>query len=168
MCIFNRGYTLRTLLDAKPQWRAPPGGCKTHQRKRGREGGGKGGKGEQTETKVQRGDIDGKVKGVGRGAQGKRREEVRSQVWQIQELGNKRKEGTGGDVSQVQKKIRQKVRSRKVQVRREEFGEEELGFDCLTMQLSAVVKSKRACNWQLALWQELWDFYWKFKRETTS
>lgn len=55
-----------------------------------------------------------------------------------------RKEGTGGDVSQ--KKIRQKVRSRKVQVRREEFGEEELGFDCLTMQLSAVVKSKRACN----------------------
>lgn len=38
------------------------------------------GKGEQTETKVQRGDIDGKVKGVGRGAQGKRREEVRSQV----------------------------------------------------------------------------------------
>lgn len=57
-----------------------------------------------------------------------------------------RKEGTGGDVSQVQKKIRQKVRSRKVQVRREEFGEEELGFGCLTMQLSAVVKSKRACN----------------------
>lgn len=56
-----------------------------------------------------------------------------------------RKEGTGG-VSQVQKKIRQKVRSRKVQVRREEFGEEELGFDFLTMQLSAVVKSKRTCN----------------------
>lgn len=58
-----------------------------------------------------------------------------------------RKERTGGGgVSQVQKKIKQKVRSRKVQVRREEFGEEELGFDCLTMQLSAVVKSKRACN----------------------
>lgn len=30
--------------------------------------------------------------------------------------------------SQVQKKIRQKIQSRKVQVRREEFGEEGLGF----------------------------------------
>lgn len=40
----------------------------------------KGGKGEQRETKVQRGDVDGEVKGVGRAAQGKRREEVRSQV----------------------------------------------------------------------------------------
>lgn len=144
MCIFNRGYTLRTLLDAKPQWRAPPGGCKTHQRKRGREGGGKGGKGEQTETKVQRGDIDGKVKGVGR--QKKRGGEKPGMTDTRVRKQEERKEGTGGDVSQVQKKIRQKVRSRKVQVRREEFGEEELGFDCLTMQLSAVVKSKRACN----------------------
>lgn len=51
----------------------PPGGCKNHRRKRRRRRGEE--KVGESESKVQRGDVDGKVKGGGRP---KRREEVRS------------------------------------------------------------------------------------------
>lgn len=49
--------------QAEPQWTATPGSCKKHRRKRRR--GGR--KGWERERKVQRGDVDGEVKGGGRG-----------------------------------------------------------------------------------------------------
>lgn len=85
--------TLRTFLDAIELNHNGPllvGAVKTPGG-REREGGGKGRKG--GESKVQRGDVDGKVKGGGRRGEAKRREEVRSQVGETQELGSKEEEG---------------------------------------------------------------------------
>lgn len=48
----------------------------------------------ERESKVHRGDVDGKVKGGGRGGEAKRRLEVRSQVGETQELGSKEEEGS--------------------------------------------------------------------------
>lgn len=88
--------TLRTFLDAcKLNHNGPLllGAVKTTGG-RGGEGGGKGGNGVERESKVHRGDVDGKVKGGGRGGEAKRRLEVRSQVGETQELGSKEEEGS--------------------------------------------------------------------------
>lgn len=82
MCKCESDYmadTLRTFLDASELNHNGPlllGAVKTTGGKGG-QGGGKGGKGGERESKVQRGDVDGKVKGGGRGGEAKRREEVR-------------------------------------------------------------------------------------------
>lgn len=102
MCKCETDYvadTLRTYLDAgelNHNGLLLLGAVKNTGGRGGEEGerGGKGGRGWKRESKVQRGDVDGKVKGGGRGGQTKRGEEVRSQVGQIQqELGSRGEEG---------------------------------------------------------------------------
>ena len=126
---------------AEPQWAAPPGGCKNHRRKRRRGAEEREGKVGERKSKVQRGDAGGKVKGGGRGGgwEAKRREEVRSQVGEIQELRNthKRKEGKG-----------RRIWSKKLQVR----GETKLergrnGFGCGGRGGEGLLSAKAAnCN----------------------
>ncbi len=84
----------------------------------------------ERESKVQRGDVDGKVKGGGRGGEGqKKRGGEKPGRKDIRARKQKRGRKEEGDVIPVQKKIRQKVRARKVQVRGEKREEEELGLE---------------------------------------
>lgn len=143
--------TLRTFLDASELSHNGPlllGAVKTAGG-RGGEGreGGKGGKGGggQTESKVQRGDVDSKVKGRGkrrrsqkkRGGEKPGRKDTRV-TGRKEEEG--RREGRGGGVSPLQKKMRQKGSGQKSADKRGKTLEEVEGedFDSLAWQLSAI------------------------------